>query len=46
MGYCNIPEKIRQYIGEVLKLFYEEGQVEFKDFKQLTEKTKSIIARI
>ncbi|RCL43104.1 MAG: glycosyltransferase [SAR86 cluster bacterium] len=32
-------------VGEVLKLFYEEGQVEFKDFKQLTEKTKSIIAR-
>ena len=31
-------------VGEVLKLFYEEGQVEFNDFEQLTEKTKSIIA--
>jgi hypothetical protein len=30
-------------VGEVLKLFYEEGQVEFNDFEQLTEKTKSII---
>ncbi|MBO48216.1 MAG: hypothetical protein CMD57_04415, partial [Gammaproteobacteria bacterium] len=31
-------------VGEVLKLFYEEGQVEFNDFEQLKEKTESIIA--
>ena len=30
-------------VGEVLKLFYEEGQVEFNDFEQLKERLNQLL---